>query len=1243
MVNKSVIYLIIILFFVECTNRGISPLVENELSTFKTSQTDSNQLAEAETLGWTSWFRNQKHGNLFITNYSLDENMDKQIWAIAQDNNNVMLFANRKGILAYDGNDLTNIKTTTFPYSIYKDNSSNIIYVGCSNSIGYLQKDEDGTYNYVSIIDNSDLGNIVSILQLGDHIYFASSETITKVNAKNTEDYTTIFSADDNFFTGIFALKNKIFVNSYPNGIQTLDNDAVKPFSPQKWDANLPLDTTVIRIMNEGYNLENMDLVFQIAYNDDNVLLGTSDNHLYLFDGNGFARYDSEAYSYLKDNVISGGLNISKTEFAVSTLEGGCIIIEKTTGKVITTINYQSGLPDEEIYSMGLDANKGLWLSHPYGVSRVSLTLPVTSYSSYLGMEGNITFIEQVDTSLYVATTEGVFYLTQVKDYKEVEVLVKKRKEQKLYSPQKTVNIYDKNNEDIHESRPVEKTDLENEQDEKNNDSKWLQSKWKKIKNKLKKDEKIPPKDNQDNSKELATKQDTVKTNLAKPDKQTDKEKIKPVVKTIVRTEIVPVIEYQLQSVSYIFKKIEGINTKCKQLYRFGDKLLVITNNGLYEITQNVAKPILIDIYTNVITQSSEPNVFYLGASEGFYKIIYSETDGKWTNTKMSDDIGNEFDEPIYSIIEMQTAGDLWLGGENKAFHANFKDNPLPSIDSYTFYNDFPERIIARKANNKPVFYLLSGIYGFDEENDIIFKQILYPDFIPNVRYVTTQEQITWLLKDDDYKALMQDSTNEELQLPYFGLFDNIQNIFVDNKQNIWIVDNYSALYKIIPEKNYQVNNFTIHVKSISNSEGNLLSTKNIELDYKNNAIEMQVSAPYFVKAVTATQYKHFVAGMSNEWTEWTTENGINYPYIPPGKYTVYVRAKNLFGQYSNIETFKLTVTPPFWQQTWFFGIVAALLLVGIYFIIKRRERKLQIENSILEEKVLVRTEQIRKQQRHITDSILYAGRIQRAILPPKDLSDKILPQHFILNLPRDIVSGDYYWFTRKNNKVIVVAADCTGHGVPGAFLSMLGVTLLNDIVSKRDVLNPSKILDHLREDVMRSLHQTGERGGSKDGMDIAICVLDTEKHTLEYAGAHNPLVLFKRKSEETVETAIIVSNDTENDADEIIESTDYDLIEVKADRMPIGIYLKDRKFTNHEMLINQGDTFYIFSDGYADQFGEEENRKFYMKRFKQLLLSIQEQPMSLQKDILHETHEKWKGKVEQVDDILVIGVRYGI
>jgi serine phosphatase RsbU (regulator of sigma subunit) len=296
-------------------------------------------------------------------------------------------------------------------------------------------------------------------------------------------------------------------------------------------------------------------------------------------------------------------------------------------------------------------------------------------------------------------------------------------------------------------------------------------------------------------------------------------------------------------------------------------------------------------------------------------------------------------------------------------------------------------------------------------------------------------------------------------------------------------------------------------------------------------------------------------------------------------------------------------------------GLVA-LMVIGFAVLIFKQYSEKKKANILLaqqNDEIKKQRDQIFQQKKEITDSIHYASRIQRAVLPASKLLDDAEIKHFILYKPRDIVSGDFYWINQKDNKLIVAAADCTGHGVPGAFMSMLGMAFLNEIVTKAEFNNAADILNQLRALIVKSLHQSGKQEETKDGMDIALCMIDKENWNVQFAGAFNPLYLIRNG----------------------------DIIEGPADRMPVGFHDKlDVPFTNTELPIQAGDTLYVFSDGYVDQFGGESGKKFMAKRFKQLLLDMQDKSMDAQRDILDTNIIDWRGELDQVDDILVIGMR---
>lgn len=375
-------------------------------------------------------------------------------------------------------------------------------------------------------------------------------------------------------------------------------------------------------------------------------------------------------------------------------------------------------------------------------------------------------------------------------------------------------------------------------------------------------------------------------------------------------------------------------------------------------------------------------------------------------------------------------------------------------------------------------------------------------------------------------------------------------------------------------------------------------------------------------KYPSSLKYSFILENVDQTWSDPNYKNEVTYSGLAPGDYTFRVVSynKNMVKS-RNEEVFHFTVTPPFWKAWWFYVIILAFLLICVYFYIKTREKVLKERQKFLESEVQTRTvdllkekEIVEKQNQKIRESIEYARKIQEAILPKTNIFQKHFTDHFVLFKPKDIVSGDFYWIQESINKVIIAVVDCTGHGVPGAFMSIIGKNLLDKIVRELYITQPNEILNQLNIELLNFLDQNKEKYYIKDGMDIAILSVHKQTKELEFAGSYNPLY--------------VVQND--------------ELMELKSDKISIGDpkNQKENLFSSVKLQLSEGDVLYLFTDGFPDQKGGINNKKFFYAPFRELLFSMYAQPMENQMLKLEQTITEFIGNNEQTDDICVIGVR---
>lgn len=725
------------------------------------------------------------------------------------------------------------------------------------------------------------------------------------------------------------------------------------------------------------------------------------------------------------------------------------------------------------------------------------------------------------------------------------------------------------------------------------------------------------------------------------------------------------------------FTLYNNFNKAVKNLCIADNCLLVGTQSGLFQITTNGIIKIF-DIDVSSMYYSDKLKLLFVAEKNGL--VIYQHN-GNWNKLINV----TEIDEEIVHIEEEINPAytNIWMGTPLQGIvRLQFTSPSKYVVDKYNSNDGLKENTwtIPYKIDNKVVFSQRSALLQFVDE-ETMKKQL--PDSLKN--------------RPEFYRGYFDfytiDTLKEHQGIPYYVLEDTKDRIYtnLDNdlgffdkslsfkwvtkpfcladigKTNVffhedngscWIGgDDGLVLFNEKKDKNYSVDFNTLITKvtctgdsvlyygysdttHLLQQDHQLAITYN--LNYHFNTLTFQFTAPFF-EGQEKMLYSYILIGQDTAYSPWLPENKVTFSNLWEGDYTFKVRTKNIYGHISYEKVFRFTILSPWYRTIWAYILYTLLFVFFIYIGIRINSRRLIAKNKRLEAIILDRTQEIKQknivlthQKEEILDSINYALRIQKAVLPDDNLTKFWLGEHFIIFKPKDIVSGDFYWTTMHHQHVFFCVADCTGHGVPGAFMSMLCISFLNEVVLKEEISQSEEILNKLRKMIIESLKQKGLTGEQKDGMDITLCVLNKESRELQFSGANNPLYIVRSNEKESIPS------------DKQLAYNDLILYEIKADAMPIAIHINMDGFKKHSISLLKDDRLFLFSDGFADQFGGTGGKKFMYKTFKTALLEtchfeIEDQKQQLEKrinDWMSFTNPITNNSYDQVDDICVMGVK---
>jgi ligand-binding sensor domain-containing protein/serine phosphatase RsbU (regulator of sigma subunit) len=673
-----------------------------------------------------------------------------------------------------------------------------------------------------------------------------------------------------------------------------------------------------------------------------------------------------------------------------------------------------------------------------------------------------------------------------------------------------------------------------------------------------------------------------------------------------------------------------------------GDGIAIMKNTRFYYLTTQ-----------NGLTDNNINCVYW-----NEYGSIYAGTDLGYNEIKTNKIHSINEDDGLINA-EVQTVisdltGNIWMGtmGGLAKFH--------PLTGNYRDFNaeeglfDLRIHCLAVDKQNRIYIGTNNGMYRYNEKTDTItpflatklmaktinsllffnnttlivgttlgFNKISFDSNLENILNIGVYDKTNgFKYSENNQNAICKDNTNQV----WFGTVNGLTRYAPQLEDTI----NYPPLVHLtgirLSFEAVNWNNLNQHTAPWTNVPANLA------LSYFQNHLTFDFDG-IFLKNPGKVQFRHRLEPHEKEWSPASSTNSVTYSGLTDDTYSFIVSASADGIHWSTPVVYNFVISPPFWKTIWFFVLCTMAILLLFAAFVRYREQKLKKEKEHLEQVVKERTAEVVAQKDHIqkqheivtaqkheiTSSITYARRIQQAVLPGVEILSENTAENFILYKPRDIVSGDFYWVGKNENRLFVAAADCTGHGVPGAFMSMLGISFMNKIIREQKNEQPHVILGEMRKNVITSLKQGNYEGTTKDGMDMALCVINTDTLEMVFSGAYNP--------------AIIISNG--------------EAVEFKANRMPVGLHIVMDDFTPEARQLKPGDCVYLFSDGFQDQIGGPDGRKFMRKNLRELLLSIHTKPFSEQKEHLDQTIEEWrknpqsgKNDFNQVDDITVVGFR---
>ena len=816
-------------------------------------------------------------GNYFLSHYTpAQEHFNTVCFEMTQDEKGIMYFATNSGLLEFDGKNWDILKGLSAVYTVHI-NPNGEIYWGGAKGFGKIGYNAFG-FQQLELISDTLSTDIFQGLSIKDNIYFLSDDAIFIHSASKSETVKLDAVEGAGSFTRLFELYGAVYVNTSDQGIFKVENDKVVP-------SRLPL---------------NGEVMF-FSRIDDTYVLATSDNKVFVLNEDLQPReIPIQDREYADASVIISGNWVNRQMLALGTLRGGVMFINPITGQTYQIVNYSTGLPDNEVYSLMPDRNHNVWIAHDYGFTRVSPFMPFHTFSHYSGLQGNPLCAFTHNNAVYTGTSLGLFKLEKEDVYDEL-----------IYYVDVEVKVPVKSSDNISEKRATAaKTPVSEEVKTETVSKRKGVFGFLKKKNRLKEAPNESVADNEEATQAgkstEASSSKVTQTSSYRRERRTKK---------------------VLRASQFTYKKVAGVDAKITQLVAVDGKLIASGLGGIYEVDNLQARSV-----------HEEPVRFLFGSENILFASTYDEKVLAFENNRGWHLINsiNNLDEQI-SFMFQGEPGELWICGLNKLFQIGFSREQVSIERSIPLENPDLEISVGVSWNDNVMIANAQGFFAFDRKTNRLNRVDSLPR--PSQYFVHDQS----ILYRDEHGWRLAGKQNQTGNLQVLNLFHELRFISTDQQPgDLWMISRDNELYKFFGDKiSPDHTAFPLFLKSVTNHDIKMGSRSKIHISEDKSAVTFEIVQPDYLSP-EAVEFRYQLKGMNEKWSEWASNNNyIDFPYLPPGEYTLLVQSKNIFGKVTELDPMFFEVLPPYWKRSWFYAMEFAILasLVLLSFKLNTRYR----------------------------------------------------------------------------------------------------------------------------------------------------------------------------------------------------------------------------------------------------------------------------------------------------------------